>query len=107
MSLNLSHLNHLSCPICGSRLVREEQDQQHSNGDWNERQDFACGFSHVYSPNHGKRVSKDCPNDPKVEEKERKRQLVRNSLRELLGAADVDEEFKKHVATWGWPSYIK
>lgn len=107
MSLNLSHLNKSSCPTCGSRLVREEQDSQHSNGQWNESQVFACGFSHAYSPNFERvRVAKECPKHPTACKKQRKRELVRDSLSKMLEQADVDEEFKKHVSTWGWVSYI-
>lgn len=104
MPLQLEHLNQLSCPTCGSHLIREERDQQHCNGHWNERQDFACGFSHTYSPNFLQVfVFKECPKNTVAAEKARKRSLTKEALNQVLATADVDDEFKSALF-YGWSS---
>jgi len=41
-----------ACPECGCTDVRKlEKSNKHSNGQWNERIEFACGLKLHYSPN--------------------------------------------------------
>ncbi len=99
----LHHLNQMSCPICGSELIKEEKGSIHSNGHREESQSFECGFKHRYEPSFmGIRVTEQCPQHVSQMEKRQKLEAVKNALDEVLRLADIDEELKYKVKNYGW-----
>ena len=62
-------MNITACPVCGeTRIESVYRCNQHSNGHWNERVTFVCGFEAKFSPNFMKieMLEKNCSKNPEI-----------------------------------------
>lgn len=96
--MQLQHLKHDKCPVCGARIVAETQSSRHCNGDWFESQTFECRMCVAWVPNYGGKdryqVTSACPHSPAEEAKKEKRAAAKEAIRKFVDGLDVDQDWK-------------
>jgi hypothetical protein len=75
MPVKQEYIKTSACPECGcSKVVRFEQRNQHSNGQWNEVLVFRCGYAVKYTPNYEREDQEDdCANSGRADAWEKRR----------------------------------
>jgi hypothetical protein len=105
------HIKDTVCPVCGSRMISESRDHQHTNGNWNERRGFDCGLRLHYSPNMGRvalesryghhdedtQFDSMCRKDPRLLAYKAKVNEEIPKLRVLLDGADLSPGLRTRV----------
>jgi predicted transcriptional regulator len=93
--MKLEHLKEQTCTICEALPEREYKGRQHTNGNWNEEREFACGRAVGFSPNFNEvEVKVECPNTLEEKIKFSNRKDASLKLENYIYKLKVDEEFK-------------
>ncbi len=91
--MKLNNINQDSCE-CGSRVVSETKEHQHSNGEYNESRRFECGAVLRWSPNfRSLHNCEECPNSKKQTTISDKRTKAKEKAINYIGKLDVDEKY--------------
>lgn len=105
--MELKHIEHTSCPECGSRIVSEEQDRQHTNGQWFERRKFECGMTIRHVPNFDRNeIYSPCPKDPSIMREKKKRDKAKEGLLDFIRGMKIPEEVREALIDNCDSSYI-
>ena len=111
--MELKFVKTTKCPVCGCNIVVRESVEpnynhtairQHCNGGLWEHREFLCGFVASYVPNfyaenmHESTMIR-CRNNPKIVERNKKREALKQQIQETIQNADCDEDFKRHLAS--------
>lgn len=105
--MKLTYIKTDKCPVCGCTIIINESVEkeylsikirEHANGGRWERRRFACGCEIYYCPNFGcEEISRECSLDPKVIERDEKRNEAKNMLYVTIENLDVDKEYKTRL----------
>lgn len=96
--MKLEHIKEEFCSVCGSVTEEEKRKHPHSNGEWNEYREFACGKILHYSPNLTRvLVDVECPNTSWEKEKRQKRDNAKEDLLSFVEELDVDDGYKEEI----------
>lgn len=91
--MKLKQLHHEKCPSCGARVTYEEQTQQHCNGQWFERQRFACGAEVKWVPNFSREEqSHACPNSQAEKDAKARVNTAAQKLAKYIRKSDFTKE---------------
>ena len=96
--MKLEHLHYECCPHCKSPVVAERRWDQHSNGSFNEYQEFACRALINWNPNFQEEgVGIACKESPEAKLRKKQRAAAQERLLALLDELEVDDLFKNNI----------
>lgn len=96
--MKLTQIKEEYCSDCGSRVVAESQDRQHTNGHYNESRRYACGKEVAFSPNFMKvEVENPCPKSSKERAIKEKRKRASKKIIDMVNKLKIDKEWKKQI----------
>ncbi len=95
--MKLKHIKEENCVECGSLVVTETQNMQHTNGKFNEERRFACGRTIHYYPNFDKiiKVLAQCSQSKAMYLRNKKRARLYEKLIVFIDSSKVDNEYKE------------
>ena len=96
--MDLKKLTHQDCPICGSEIIAEKRYSKHTNGHWNEEQEFECGHRVRFSPNFMREHTViECQKDPKVIKRDNQRKHACGLLEKYIERLKVDDAYREKI----------
>jgi len=87
-----------TCPSCGARLRSFVQEQQHTNGYWNQIATYECGYKLHFIPNFmGVRVECRCEKSPETLEIIEKRKEVLGRVINYVRKLRLDDQYAAKI----------